>query len=234
MSKHALELHPHDLTGLDPVAEARESDAAGAPPPARPQNLKRSAFHVASGLFALGLIRFLPSSKWLIAVASAFAVFGWTCEILRRRSPAVNAQLMRLFAPIAHPSEYTEVNSSTWYVTALVLLALFAPLRAAEIGVIVLAFADPVAGFVGRRWGRTRLRPGRSLEGTLGFVAAGTLAAGTWLVAAHGLSLSAAVIVAAAGAMVGAIAEIVVTKVDDNFAIPVAATTAVAVAQMLV
>ncbi|MFT3772815.1 MAG: hypothetical protein QM820_46095 [Minicystis sp.] len=239
MSKHALNLPALPLVDLaavptDEAPEDREPAAEIAPAPARPANLTRSLFHVASGLFALALLRFLPGRGWLIAVAGAFAVFAWTCEILRRQSAAVNARLMRFFAPIAHANEHHEVNSSTWYITALILLALFAPLRAAEVGVIVLAFADPAAGFIGRRWGRTRIRAGRSLEGTLGFVAAGTLAAFAWLAAAHGLPLGAAAAVAAAGAIVGAVAEIAVMRLDDNFSIPVAATTAVAVAQMFV
>ena len=231
MSKHAVEIAALPLVDV-PAEDTPRAD--NGPPPARPANLTRSIFHVASGLFSLALLRFLPGRGWLIAVAAAFAVFGWTCELSRRRSPAVNARMMRLFAPIAHPHEHHDVNSSTWYVSALLLLALFAPLRAAEIGVIVLAFADPTAGYVGRRWGRTRIRTGRSLEGTLGFVAAGTIAAGAWLWAAHGLSLGSAAILAGAGAAVGAIAEIAVRRVDDNFAIPVASTTAVAVAMMLV
>jgi len=142
--------------------------------------------------------------------------------------------LMRFFAPVAHANEAHEVNSSTWYVSALFLMALFAPLRAAELGVIVLGFADPAAGLIGRRFGRTRIRAGRSLEGTLAFVAVGTAAAGAWLLLRHGAPLGSAALVAFAGALFGAIAEIVVTKLDDNFAIPVAATTAVAFAQLLV
>jgi dolichol kinase len=50
----------------------------------------------------------------------------------------------------------------------------------------------------------------------------------------HGLTLTSAAIVAAAGAIVGAVAEIAVRKVDDNFAIPVAATTAAAIAMMAI
>ncbi|APR75779.1 phytol kinase [Minicystis rosea] len=229
MSKHALEVSALPIAELSPASAAPDAESA----PRRPANMRRSFFHVASGLFALSVLHLLPTRTWVIAAAIAFAVFAWTCETLRRRSPAVNARLMRIFAPIAHANEHHEVNSSTWYITALLLLALFAPLRAAEIGVIVLAFADPAAGFVGRRWGRTRIRSGRSLEGTLAFVVAGTIPAAAWL-AGLGVAAAPAVIVAAAGAIVGAIAEIAVTRVDDNFAIPVAATTAAAVAQMLV
>jgi dolichol kinase len=203
-------------------------------PPIRAANYTRSVFHVASALVALALLRLLPGRSWMIAVSAAFAVAGWTMETARRRSTAVNERLMALFAPVAHPHERHGINSSTWYVTALLLLAIFAPPHAAEIGVIVLGVADPAAGLVGRRYGRTRLRAGRSLEGTLAFVVVGTVAAAAWLVFAHGMALPAAAVVAAIGATTGALVEVGSTRLDDNFTIPVSVTAAVAFAQLFV
>lgn len=197
-------------------------------PVARPANYTRSLFHIASGAFSLGLLRLMPSRGSLIAAAAAFATLAWTLEIARRRSPAVNDRLMRILSPIAHPRERHHVNSSTWYGTALLILALFFPLRAAEIGVVVLGLADPAAGFIGRRFGRTRLRAGRSLEGTLTFVVAGTIGALASLAAFHALPWSSRLILALAGAVAGAVAELVSTRFDDNFTIPL--TTAIAVA----
>lgn len=235
MSKQALELPlpALDLTTSDSDGEA-DARASSAPPPARPANLKRSFFHVCSGLFALALLRLLPSKDWLIGVAAAFAVFAWTAETARKRSPAVNARLMRLFSPIAHAHEHTDVNSSTWYITALLLLAVFAKREAAEIGIVVLAFADPAAGTIGRRFGKTKIRANRSLEGTLAFIVAGTITAGAWIFLAQHATLGAAAIMALAASIIGALAEIFITKLDDNFAIPVAATTAAALAMTLV
>jgi dolichol kinase len=222
-----------DLRIGHPAARAR-AGVDSAPPPARPANWKRSVFHVSAGMSALVTILAVPSRGWLIAAAGALAAFAWTCEISRRISPAVNARLMRVFAPVAHANEHYEVNSSTWYVTALTLMALFAPMRAAEIGVIVLAFADPFAGVIGRRFGRTKIAANRTLEGSLGFVLAGTVTAFAWLAAAHGVTLASALLLAAAGAVAGAVAEVASSnRLDDNFSIPVASATAMAVAQSL-
>ena len=166
-----------ELEGVEFVDVVDAVDAGPAPSAARPTNYARSFFHVMSGVVSLTLIRVLPGRAALAAASGAFVLFAWTCEFARRRSPAVNDRLMRFFGPVAHPQERYRVNSSTWYVTALLLLALLAPTSAAELGVVVLAIADPVAGLIGRRFGRTRLRAGRSLEGTLAFFTAGTLAA---------------------------------------------------------
>ena len=203
-------------------------------PPIRATNYTRSLFHVASALMALAMLRFLPTQGWIIAVSATFAAAGWTMELARRHSTAVNERLMALFAPVAHPHERHGINSSTWYCTALLLLALFASRRAAELGVVVLGVADPAAGLIGRRFGRTRIRANRSLEGTLGFVLVGALAAGAWLSLVCAVPLPALGVLAGVGAVSGALTELGSTRLDDNFTIPVAVTAAVSVAQLFV
>ncbi len=193
----------------------------------RPTNIARSVFHVCAGLVSLGLIRVLPGRGWLFALAVAFAVFAWTCEVLRRRSPEVNARLMRVFGPVAHAHERHRTNSSTWYVTALALMAAFAPMRAAELGVLVLGFADPAAGVIGRRFGRTRIRANRSLEGSLAFVAVAFAVSLGWL-QLTGFEASSAFWLAIVAAFIGALAELASSnRFDDNFAIPVSVAAAV-------
>jgi dolichol kinase len=206
---------------MDAVALAPDSEPAR---PARPENVARSAFHIASAVTALLLLRLLPSRPWLVAASGSLALFAWTCEISRRVSPRVNDRLMRLFSRIAHPMEAVRVNSSTWYLTALVGMALFAPLRAAELGVVVLGVADPAAGFIGRRIGRTKIKENRSLEGTLGFFVVGALAALGLLAVFHPLPLPAMLLLAMTSAAAGAVAELVSGKMDDNFTIPVTVT----------
>jgi len=222
-----------DPTALDldlEVASFRSEPAPAPSPPARPENWTRSLFHVASALLALVLLRIVPSRGWLIAASGSLAAWAWSAEIARRLSPAVNERLMRLFRHVAHPQERSRVNSSTWYLTALVGLSIFAPFQAAELGVVVLGIADPAAGFIGRRIGRTKIRANRSLEGTLGFFAVGTLAALATLAVFHGLPLPAMLLIASAGAAAGAIAELVSSRLDDNFTIPVTVAIAASIA----
>ena len=222
MTKSAYEMAASAVSAVDSALPA----SSPAPVLVRAENFRRSLFHVASGLFALALLRLLPDRAWLVGVSGALAATAWTLEIARRRSGAVNEALMRLFAPIAHPQERYRVNSSTWYMTALVGLALLAPQRSSEIAVVVLGFADPAAGFIGRRIGRTRICAGRSLEGTLGFVVVGTLAAIGVLAVFHALPLPAMALLALAGASAGAVTEVVTTNLDDNFTIPVSVAIA--------
>jgi dolichol kinase len=193
--------------------------AAAAP---RPANLTRAFFHLCGATTGILILHFIEDRALVLGVAVAVAVAAWAMEISRRRSAAVNDWLMWLFGKVAHPHEREHVNSATWYATALVILAgCFSPLANA-IGLAVLGVADPVAGMVGRRWGSWRLRSGRSVQGSLGFVVAGALAAfGAARVLYPEVAWTVALLAALAGAVAGAVAERVSTRFDDNFSIPV-------------
>ena len=192
-------------------------------PALRPTNIKRSVFHVISGLVALGLIELVLSPSQLALVGGAFCVLAWSLETARRVSPAASDLIMKVFAPVAHPHEYHRVNSATWYSTALFVLGLSGSTMLGALGVIVLGFADPVAGLIGRKWGNTPLINGRTLEGTLAFVATGTVASLVTLYVFHpDVGPAAGFAMGFAGALLGGLAELVSRRVDDNLSIPLA------------
>ena len=92
-----------------------------------------------------------------------------------------------------------------------------------SIGVLVLGVGDPAAALVGRRWGRTKLVNGRSLEGTLTFVLTGILVSAPLCALVYpevGLRLILAL--TGVGAVAGALAELLSSRIDDNLTIPVA------------
>jgi len=198
-------------------------------PELRPANLTRSAFHTLSALVCLGLVVLL-TPRQLPWAAGAFAAWAWSLEGLRRVSPRANVALMAFFRPIAHEQERDRVNSATWYMTSLVLLALtYSPILCVA-SVAVLGLADPLAGLVGRRFGRVRLVNNRSLEGTLTFVVAGTLAArAAMLLVETSAGGSALWLTALAAALAGAVAELLSRRIDDNLSIPMAAAAVAAV-----
>ena len=202
-------------------------------PELRPTNYARSAFHIGAALVCLGLIVFL-SSRALPWAAGAFAAWAWTMEGLRRVSRRANTAMMRFFRPIAHEQERDRVNSATWYMTSLVLLALTGSPLLCVTGVAVLGLADPLAGLVGRRFGRVRLVNGRSLEGSLTFVLVGTLAArSAMLLVDTTLDSGTLWLTAFAAALAGGVVELASRRVDDNLSIPMAAAATAALVTTL-
>jgi dolichol kinase len=199
-------------------------------PSLRPTNYARNVFHVGSAVLGAFTIELIPDAAVLLAVAAALAVFAWTCEFARRRSPTINALLMRVFGIVAHPHETHRVNSATWYATALVLLALTGSQQVCVAAVVVLGVGDPVAALIGRRFGRIKLIHGRSLEGTLAFTLSAAVASFVVLSLVHGVGSLPAGAFALSAATAGAIAELVSLRVDDNFSIPLSAAAGMTLA----
>ncbi len=199
----------------------------------RPFNVARSVLHVGAAGAALAAVALLPSRGWLVAVPAGVFVYAWSTEAARRLSPRLNERVMRFYAPVAHPSEWHRVNSATWYTTALLALSLFATVPAMMTAVAVLGVADPVAGLVGRRWGRVALRANRSLEGSLAFFASGTLTAALVLSLAHAGTPGGIAAIAVLSGLTGAVAEVLALRLDDNFTIPLSVGAAATLATPL-
>ena len=236
--RKALAIEPDTLGGWDkwrrhalPAYEAfaalvRESGHAA--PSLRPSNPTRAVFHVLSGTTAAMLVEHVLPPSWLVPIAGLFATWAWSMELTRRRSRRVNDLLMWVFGPVAHAHEAWRINSATWFSTALLAVALMGSPTAALVGFLVLGWADPAAGIVGRRFGRTRLVHGRSLEGTTTFAIVGTVVAFVALWLWHPeLTPLQALLVALAGAVPAAVAELYARRIDDNLAIPVVAAVGV-------
>ena len=193
---------------------------------ARPQNLKRSAFHALWGLFAVFLaVRYLSAHE-LTLVSGAFTLIAWCLEGLKRSGVWGEALFEHLFGAITHASERDKINSATWYCSAVwVSTLLFEPL-AITLSVLCLAVGDPMAGVIGRRYGRTKLLKGRSLEGTLSFVISATLASSALLsLTPH--NIESAWSVALSCAVASAFAELLSGDwLDDNLTIPLIGASA--------
>lgn len=202
-------------------------------PSLRPTNYARNVLHLASAATGIVALELVPSWPWATGIALAFALSGWTLEITRTRSEAVNRFCMSLFGRTAHPHEAHRVNSATWYATALVILSLTQALVPCLVALCVLGVGDPAAAIIGRRFGRHELVHGRTLEGTLAFVLAGGAAALGYLTLLHpSTPLLVAAVASFAGALVGAIAELTSRRIDDNLSIPLAACAGASLASL--
>ena len=208
------------------VALHSENEAA---PTLRPTNWSRIAFHVSAALGSLLLLEVILSHRGTLWATGLFAGTCWLLETTRALSSRWNDVLMRVrfFKRIIHPHEHYRVNSSTWYGTALFVLAVFSPPVASGAAVAVLGLGDPLAGIVGRRWGRTPVGGGRTLEGSLAFVIGGSAAALAVLLLWHPVAAWPLLLaVSTAAAIAGAAAEALSVRIDDNFSVPVAAAAA--------
>ncbi len=196
-------------------------------PTLRPTNYRRSIVHMLAGLAVVAFVELVPQYiiLWTASCALVFAIF---LETSRRISPKANELMMKVLGPIAHPYERYRINSASNYIAALFVLAWMQRPALGAVGVAVLALADPAASFIGRRWGKTKLIHGRTLQGSMMFFAVGVLAAFAALALFHlgEFGLGTAALMAVAAGIAGALAELGSHRLDDNLSVPVISAAA--------
>ena len=189
-------------------------------PTLRPTNHLRTFFHVMNAVVCIAILWAMPHPAWGLTITVPLFAWAWTVETIRRRRPETNERIMKFFGPIAHAYEYERVNSATWFVTAILLLNLTMSPIIAGVGLAVLGVGDPASGWFGRRYGKTKIMHGRSVEGSLAFVVAATAAGlGAAFLFMPSLPFATALAIAGSAALAGAVAEIVSVRVDDNLSI---------------
>ena len=189
----------------------------------KPINYSRNIFHISMGAFAIVAYELLFSWQVCVWIMLGLTLTALTLETVRRSRPRLNAFLVkRVFGAISRPREMYRVNGATWYILATLTVILAFPMRAAELGIIILALADPAATLVGKRWGRFRIWRDKSLVGTATFLATAMVIAFVYAsIVQGGSALGSRFVFAIVVALTGTIAEVFTERLDDNFTIPV-------------
>jgi dolichol kinase len=164
------------------------------------------------------------SGRFALALAGACLAASLAVEAARRWWPGLNALLWRLLPGTFRVWEGGGILGSTWFALGALIALLAFGRDAGGTAVLFLAWGDPLAELVGRRWGH----PGRdkTLAGSIGCLAACLLAGGVG-VRLGGLCPWAAF----AGALVATLIERWSPPPDDNVWMPVLSGLAVAAVQ---
>jgi acyl phosphate:glycerol-3-phosphate acyltransferase len=168
-----------------------------------------------------------PPAGWVAATAILvlFLCSMVALELVRFRRPGVNRWLFEHFRGFTKEKERQRTSSTTLFLLSCLMTILLFGRLVAIASILMLVFGDPVAEWVGTRFGRVRLL-GKTLEGTAGgFVACLLAAAPVALMS----SMTAAVLIA--GAAAASLCELLPLPVDDNFTIPLGAGLAMTLAQ---
>jgi dolichol kinase len=197
------------VSSPDPVLEELVRRTSGPQP-------GRRLFHAGNGLLIWSILHFTTIDSYvaaiLLGVAAAIAL---ALDLARLRYPELNRLFFRVLNSLASPREHVGIASSTWYLVGIATALVLFPRPFAEAGVLVLALADPVASWCGRRYGRRRLGTGSWLGSTLFAAVAATI---LWPVAGPWGAMVVAVLVAGL--------EVLPWRVDDNLLIPLATSAA--------
>lgn len=187
----------------------------------------RRLFHL-SAASVIPLLGFALGYEYALIMAAIGAVALVTGEVARFSIPAVNRWFIDWLGMLLKPREERQVTAATYLaVTSLVVLLLF-DLPIAGLALLYLAIGDPMAGIIGKRFGKLRWErwvhkglgatSSKSVEGALAFLAASLgIAALLWSKDIYLVFWPAAV-----GAAVAAVVEFLPIPLEDNATVPLA------------
>lgn len=184
-------------------------------------HLTRKVWHISTGL--IGLLIYKKAGvtpEFTATVLLTLAVAAFLFELLRLRNETVNQLAMVLMKPVMRESERNSVSGLPFYALGVSLALFFFPERIAILAVLFLIFADPIASFIGILYGRDKILPNKSLQGTIAAFSVCYIATIIYGLIYVGPSMNLLVFAIAAG-IIGCVSEMCSQFVDDNLCIPV-------------
>ena len=184
-------------------------------------HIARKLWHILTGL--TGFIVYRRTGMPLEQMASillVFAICSFIFEFLRLRDERLNQIAMIVMKPVMRESEKTSMSGMPFYALGVSLSLFFFPENIAILSVLFLMFADPIASLVGVIYGRDKILPNKSLQGTMAAFAVCYLVTLVYGLIHTSTNINLLIFAIIAG-LVGALSELCSQFVDDNLCIPV-------------
>lgn len=170
---------------------------------------KRKLFHLLTLLYPV-LYNVLPRKiSWIIS--GTFIVLDIIIESFRLSFPRVNQFLLRVFSGFYRESESNTISALVWTFTGTFLtMFIFQDSKIVTTALLYMVFGDSAAAFIGVAYGRTKIGPKKSLEGSLAcFIVC--ILCGIFLLPWY---------IAVPGALIATIIEYLPLPLNDNFWLP--------------
>lgn len=184
-------------------------------------HVMRKLWHMGTGV--AGIITYFVSgmSHMLIAqILMGLALVGFLVEFTRMRVKAVNKVVIFFMKPFMREHEKNSMSGFPFYALGVSLALFLFPEKIGVLAVIFLVFSDPISSYFGILYGKDKILPNKSLQGTVaGYL---TCYSVTLVYTLFYVEPSVEVLVFAMfGGLIGAISELLSELVDDNLTIPV-------------
>ncbi|HEX9107051.1 MAG TPA: hypothetical protein VF832_07480 [Longimicrobiales bacterium] len=210
-----LDAAPDDVVRAGDPAPPAPRAAAHAPQQGRGAVFAREAarklLHIGGAIVAGTLAWVLPDAPRRVLFL-AVAAFALGFDLARLAWPALGLHFQRALRPMLRGNELGRITGATTLAIGFLLAVMAFPRAAASAGILYAGLADAAGALVGRAFGRHRFPGGRSLEGSLAFLATAFLIG--WALPSLGPAAALAV------ALVLTSFEAIPLPFDDNLLIP--------------
>lgn len=183
-------------------------------------HLARKIWHM-STVFGMFLFLQLAPTSVSAVVLMTVGVLAITFDFLRLKSEKMNQMVVTFLGPIMRNQEVKSLAGTTYLLSGVALIFIVFPKPIVSLAILFLAFADPIASYVGIRYGKDRILGNKTIQGFLAAFLVCTVL--TFVFVNHpSFSMSRLAVIAVLGGAIGALAELLpLAKIDDNFTMPV-------------
>lgn len=134
----------------------------------RPLQLWRKFFHVFNGSLGLWFYAYSGLSEWqALTILACFAFGSLGFDVIRMRSPNINAWFTVRFSFMMRREEEHKITSITWgLLCAWIMLVIF-PRPVDILLILFVTYGDTIAGIIGPLFGKHKINAHASIEGSL-------------------------------------------------------------------
>lgn len=182
-------------------------------------HLLRKIWHV-TGVIAIVIIYNNVTRTSALQMIS-LALLTWIMvDVTRLLFPRMNKLMLPIFGPIMRDYEFNSFSGVSYLLLGTSIIIFLFPQTIVSLALLFLAFADPMASYVGIRYGKDKLIGNKSLQGTLAAFLTCTIISALYFFKLN-IMTERLLIVSLLSGLVGAVSELIpLGKLDDNLSFP--------------
>jgi dolichol kinase len=182
--------------------------------------IARRLFHMGNGVFFASIYAILLSHSQMVHFLGAMACILYLIEQIRISYPELQEKLQFVTKFIMRAEEQLKESAMVPYAFAILLTIISFPKVIALSAIYTLAIADPLSAIIGIKYGKRRIVPHKSLEGSAAFFVATFFCILIPFLASYSSFDMEILILSLVAAFIVSAFEMLPLRLDDNLTIP--------------
>ncbi len=142
-------------------------------------------------------------------------------DLLRQRYKALNDLALHVFGPVMRQNEAHKLAGTSFLITGVTVVVAIFPHEIVSLTLLFLCFADPLASYVGIRFGKEKILGNKTIQGFLAAFVTCLICSYVYLSLLN-FPPDRLLIFSLLAGLLGSLAELIpIAKIDDNFSLPV-------------
>lgn len=185
-------------------------------------HILRKAWHIVFGSVCVAIYYFMDVEiRFWGYFAIIAAALGFGSDLLRLHYKSFNTMVLKIMGPLMRSSERDSFSGLPFYALGVGLSIILFNEQIAVLSILFLVFADPIASYVGINFGKDKILPNKSLQGTIAAFAICSILTVLFCMSS-GVGEVKLIIFSTLAGLVGAMSELASAfNIDDNLTIPV-------------